>query len=468
MRADDDLPIFRPKMGTKPRASSNGGVKSFRNAILSSVARVGRTSRAPGRASCGAFDDGRRRVRRAPGHCQGAPGEDIAAQRQGGGAPPRVHSSATVSRGMAPKASSDSAEGSVNRSDFAVPLDGEKHQFRLIVSPEDAAELNLTDFVRRYMDRVERDLGRKLEWAAVNHFDTDHPHAHIIVRGVDRDGRGFASIASTSPTVCASARRNWRPRNSAAARGRGETPADAEVSQDRLTSLDKELARRAEGRPVDVTAPQRKRRPHIDEAAAHGAARAPRAAPPRRANFPDDVGARAGWQDQLRELGMRGDIIKQMHRSLRGDPSRYRVVLPGRPLDTEGGNERAVVYGRVAQKGRSDELKGSYSLCLRRQRAKAFTFRWIVARPSYSAMATSSRLAQRHDTIVWGRIVPVRRVQRANAPNAIATGAREQPWLLIQRATGAAKYRMDPQLHKLTKAKINISERSGNSQHRTT
>ena len=38
------------------------------------------------------------------------------------------------------------------------------------------------------MSQVERDLGRKIEWAAVNHFDTGHPHAHIVVRGVDRDG----------------------------------------------------------------------------------------------------------------------------------------------------------------------------------------------------------------------------------------------------------------------------------------
>ena len=39
------------------------------------------------------------------------------------------------------------------------------------------------------MARVEKDLGQRLEWAAVNHHDTDHPHAHIVVRGVDARGR---------------------------------------------------------------------------------------------------------------------------------------------------------------------------------------------------------------------------------------------------------------------------------------
>ena len=44
-----------------------------------------------------------------------------------------------------------------------------KRQFRFIVSPEDAYDLDLTDYVRDLMKRVESDLGRSLEWAAVNH-----------------------------------------------------------------------------------------------------------------------------------------------------------------------------------------------------------------------------------------------------------------------------------------------------------
>ena len=44
-------------------------------------------------------------------------------------------------------------------------------------------------YVRRLMGTLERDIGRKVEWAAVNHYDTSHPQARIVVRGVDRDGR---------------------------------------------------------------------------------------------------------------------------------------------------------------------------------------------------------------------------------------------------------------------------------------
>jgi type IV secretory pathway VirD2 relaxase len=51
-------------------------------------------------------------------------------------------------------------DGPVRRKTFEEPRLGEPHQFRLIVSPEDASELDLTAYVRRLMTQIERDLGR--------------------------------------------------------------------------------------------------------------------------------------------------------------------------------------------------------------------------------------------------------------------------------------------------------------------
>jgi Protein of unknown function (DUF3363) len=67
-------------------------------------------------------------------------------------------------------------------------LEGDQRQFRFIVSPEDTDGLDLTEFTGRLMGQVEKDLGRRLIWAAVNHHNTDNSHVHIVVRGVDRDG----------------------------------------------------------------------------------------------------------------------------------------------------------------------------------------------------------------------------------------------------------------------------------------
>lgn len=80
------------------------------------------------------------------------------------------------------------ADDEFDRAAFRAPLDDEQRQFRFIVSPEDADELDLKEFARRLMNQVETDLGRRLIWAAVNHHNTDNPHVHIDVRGVDVDG----------------------------------------------------------------------------------------------------------------------------------------------------------------------------------------------------------------------------------------------------------------------------------------
>ncbi len=71
------------------------------------------------------------------------------------------------------------------------------HHFRFIVSPEKGEQIaDLTGYVREVMGRVERDLrsatdssaarspADQLEWLAINHFNTDQPHAHVLVRGV--------------------------------------------------------------------------------------------------------------------------------------------------------------------------------------------------------------------------------------------------------------------------------------------
>ena len=41
------------------------------------------------------------------------------------------------------------------------------------------------------MTQMEEDLGTRLDWVAVDHFDTAHPHTHIIARGVTHDGKGL-------------------------------------------------------------------------------------------------------------------------------------------------------------------------------------------------------------------------------------------------------------------------------------
>jgi type IV secretory pathway VirD2 relaxase len=66
---------------------------------------------------------------------------------------------------------------------------GDAMVWKLIVSPENARGMDLQEHVRDLLAAMESDLGTRLEWAGVIHHNTDHQHAHVIVRGVDQDGR---------------------------------------------------------------------------------------------------------------------------------------------------------------------------------------------------------------------------------------------------------------------------------------
>jgi type IV secretory pathway VirD2 relaxase len=63
------------------------------------------------------------------------------------------------------------------------------HFFNIIISPEDGNELDLKEFTRDFMAKVERDLGTKLDWTAGNHYDTNDPHVHLLIKGEDDQGK---------------------------------------------------------------------------------------------------------------------------------------------------------------------------------------------------------------------------------------------------------------------------------------
>jgi type IV secretory pathway VirD2 relaxase len=65
--------------------------------------------------------------------------------------------------------------------------EGDPRLWKLIVSPEFGERVDLDRLTRDLMARMEKDLGTKLEWVAVTHFNTEHPHVHIALRGVRED-----------------------------------------------------------------------------------------------------------------------------------------------------------------------------------------------------------------------------------------------------------------------------------------
>jgi type IV secretory pathway VirD2 relaxase len=350
---DDDLPIFRPRMGGGRRPKDRIGSSSLRNAVLASARRMRRASAAVSSAAAARLRAGARRV---------VVKAHLVRMNASGAKAAALHLRYIERDGVERDGSKGvlyDADGAVDGRAFEEPRPGEKHQFRLIISPEDGAELELTTYVRRLMATVQRDVDRKLEWAAVNHHDTEHPHAHVVLRGVDRDGREVRlarAYISNGLRIRAQelATEELGPRQEVDIR----RARDKEITQGRFTSLDRELERRAKDNRVEIRFADRPgfvdpssliaRLVHLE-----GLRLAERLSP-------TSWRLAEGWQQPLRELGARDDILKQIHAAISGDPARYRIVREGDAVPTDPAGGARVVSGRVASKGLSDELKGAF------------------------------------------------------------------------------------------------------------
>jgi hypothetical protein len=95
-----------------------------------------------------------------------------------------------VTKDGAPGRMFDAERNDADHRAFSDRCEGDRHHFRFIVSPEDAEQLSdLKAFTRDLMAQVERDLGTRLDWIGVDHWNTDNPHVHVIVRGKSDEGR---------------------------------------------------------------------------------------------------------------------------------------------------------------------------------------------------------------------------------------------------------------------------------------
>ncbi|HFH2979946.1 relaxase/mobilization nuclease domain-containing protein [Pseudomonas aeruginosa] len=226
----------------------------------------------------------------------------------------------------------------------------DRHHFRFVISPEDGAELDdLRTYTRHLVSRMEADLGTRLDWVAVDHWNTDNPHTHLIVRGRDDTGKDLVIagdyIAHGFRHRAAELATEWLgPRTELEI----QQTLQREVEQERWTSLDRTLQREAgeDGR-VQI---ERFNEPRLQRQRLLLIDRLQRL---QRLGLADETqpgtwGVHAGAEKTLRALGERGDIIRTMQRAMRGQPRELAVFEPG--------DDGRTIVGRVAAKGLADEL----------------------------------------------------------------------------------------------------------------
>jgi type IV secretory pathway VirD2 relaxase len=226
---------------------------------------------------------------------------------------------------------------------------GDRHQFRFIVAPEDGAQYDdLKPVVRRLMDQAEKDLGTKLDWVAVDHFNTGHPHAHVIVRGKEDTGKDLV-IARDYMTQGLRARASEIVSLDLGPRASQEIAASVarEIEQERFTSIDRALMREANEEGV-ITVTKADPGQH--------ASLIRRLRTLSRLGLAEE-GRNGRWaldrelEPTLRRMGERGDIIRTLNRELR-EAGIHRPPQSHSLFDPAQGT---VVIGRVVATGLSDE-----------------------------------------------------------------------------------------------------------------
>ena len=240
---------------------------------------------------------------------------------------------------------------------FADRCGDDRHHFRFIVSPDDALEMaDLRSFTRDLASQMEKDLDTHLDWVAVDHWNTAHPHIHLIVRGLRDDGQDLVIARDYIKEGMRDRARDLitqelGPRTDLDIRRTLERQIEAE----RWTQLDRQLVRDGRATGIIDLAPSPDRQPDEFHALKVGRLRKLEIL-----GLAEQIGPGQWMIDDkaevtLRDLSERGDIIKRMHRALtersieRGSAS---YVLAAESLDSP-------VIGRLVDRGLDDELTGT-------------------------------------------------------------------------------------------------------------
>lgn len=231
----------------------------------------------------------------------------------------------------------------------------DRHHFRFIISPENSRNHDLTAYTRELVRQMESDLGTRLEYLAVNHFNTDTPHSHLIIRGVTDTGKdlvisrdyisnGVRNRAREIANDYLGLRTELEIRN-------GIT---REAGRQAFTQIDRELK--------NISAKNPDRLVDLRTATGHGNSFTgfKQKVRVQRIKFLESMAlahpVRPGvwrlekdFERTLRELGERDDIIKTMHRALHPGNNQEKRIF-----DPNGGTQKFT--GQVVERGVAEEL----------------------------------------------------------------------------------------------------------------
>jgi type IV secretory pathway VirD2 relaxase len=230
----------------------------------------------------------------------------------------------------------------------------DRHQFRFIVAPEDGDRLSdLRAFTRDVIRQMEEDLGTKLDWVAVDHFNTGHPHSHVVIRGKDEIGKDLI-IAQDYITDGV----RLRAQELATLELGPETDLElrsklaAEIAAERFTRIDRAMIAEASEGMLDLRPDAGQVRADFDRTLRIGRLQTLERYGLAKESDPGVWNLSDQLEPTLRELGERGDIVKSINRALKQRGEERALAS----YSLHGEEATGKITGRVIDKRLTDEL----------------------------------------------------------------------------------------------------------------
>ena len=248
-------------------------------------------------------------------------------------------------------------EQDFERESLTEKIPGEKRQFRFIISPEDAEYIDLKQFTNDLMGEVEKDLGRELKWGAVCHYNTENPHVHIVIRGIDKDDREVRidpeyishGVRARGAEIV---ERKLGKRHLIELEGQ----LDKEVTESRVTSLDRNIQKHVENDSVDLGGEDvgKFRRERLHERLKYL----------QRLGLANHKGGyqwelAENWQEELKSIKVQDDKMKVLN-AAEVDVEHRRIFDTG------------AISGRVADIGLSNELYDRFYMVVETPHSEAY------------------------------------------------------------------------------------------------
>jgi type IV secretory pathway VirD2 relaxase len=258
-----------------------------------------------------------------------------------------------VTREGAPGRLYGSASDDMDAGAFLARSEKDPHQFRFVVSADEGAQLtDLKPFIRDLVSQMEHDLDTKLDWVAVDHFNTGHPHTHIVIRGRDQDGGDLVMARDyISHGVRARAQSLITLELGPETELERRQKLFNEIGQERLTRLDRTLMARAKDRILVVSSAEES--DPVQQSLRVGRLKTLERLGLARERRQGVWELDAGTDTKLRQLGERQDKFKMMQRALREAGIERGAAAMAL---FERGPRKAPLIGKVVGVGLVDEI----------------------------------------------------------------------------------------------------------------